>query len=134
VPGESKYGLGLMDIYHSSHKHIDNISGAIKMKGRHFGARMKNGGRSHLKHMTGKGYHSTRIVLDSISVLNNADKAQKRGWTNWNIQCERARQDLQSLRQAPESINQRKSAYDPFSVALLPKVEGNDAKSHVCAT
>jgi hypothetical protein len=123
-----------MDIYHSSHKHIDNISGAIKMKRRHFGAKMKDGGRRHLKHMTGKGYHSTRIVLDSISVSNNADKAQKRGWTNWNIQCEGAQQDLQNLRQAPESINQRESAYNAFSVALLPKVEGNDPQSHVCAT
>ena len=80
------------------------------MKHRHFGARMKNGGRHHLKHMTGKGYHSTRIVLDSISVLNDADKAQERGWRNWNRQCERAQQDLQNMLQAPESINERKSA------------------------
>jgi hypothetical protein len=110
VPGERKYGLELMDIYHSSRKHIDNISGAIKVKSRHFGAKMKNGRQRHLKHMAGKGYHSTRIVLDSISVLNDADKAQERGWINWNRQCERAQQDLQNLLQAPQSINERKSA------------------------
>jgi hypothetical protein len=110
VPGERNYGLELMDIYHSSHKHIDNISGAIKMKRLHFGAKMKNGGRHHLKHMTRKGFHSTRIVLDAISVLNNANEAKKRGWTYWNLQCVKAQQDLKALLPVSKLVNQRKSA------------------------
>jgi hypothetical protein len=101
-----------MDIYHARFGtgHIDNISGVIKVKRRHFGVRMKKGSRGHLKHMTRKGFHSTRIVLDAISVLNNAHKAEKRGWTDWNHQCEKAQEALEASLPGSNLVNQRKSA------------------------
>ena len=128
VPGERKFGLELMDIYHArfSHGHIDNISGVIRTKRRHFGVKMKKGRRGHLKHMTRKGFHSTRIVLDAISVLSNADKAQKRGWTNWNRQCERAQQALEASLPVSKLINERKSAKSA-PITSYPKVGRHDA-------
>ena len=92
MPGEEKYGLDFMDLFYK--KRIVNASGASSregiieeyQKGKSLEKRQK-----HIDRARGRGYCSTRIVLDPVKVLQNKDMAEARGWTAWIKMCNEAK-------------------------------------------
>lgn len=92
APGEAKYGLTNMDIYHK--KHIDNASGILSRRVANFENKKTNKFSKKEKHILDvleDGYMCTRLVLDKVAVLDNLQLAEKRGWISWFKSCEKAR-------------------------------------------
>lgn len=102
MPGEEKYGLELLDIYHiptTRSNHTDNLTalpsstreytGIIKHK-QHKPSRTN--AKRHLANIRKKAFCSTRIMLDPIIVLNDFELASERGWARWIVACKEAQQ------------------------------------------
>lgn len=87
MPGEEKFGLESMDIYHcrigNKRAHVDNLF-QPSMGG---DIRRKRPRSKHLKKLKLLARETTRIVLDPSSVLHNLGQAYERGWTNWVRAC-----------------------------------------------
>jgi hypothetical protein len=102
MPGEQKFGLDFMDLYHSGFlglNHVDNLSGAGTTDAdyeerRNLGAIPFNfkASKSHLYHLRREFYEGTRIVIDPLTILDDPEAAYKRGWTNWIEQCKKAKE------------------------------------------
>lgn len=92
MPGEAKYGLTFMDFFHQDH--TDNCSGILTRRvknyedSKHHKLDKKD---KHLGIMLERGYCSTRIVLDEVGVLENAQISKDRGWTEWTRISDHAR-------------------------------------------
>jgi hypothetical protein len=84
MPGEEKFGLSFMTMYHSrpsKHYHHDRPSSTERIRK--------------------KGFCCTRIVLDSVDVLKDSKKAYDHGWTNWIKACEHAKKVKEECPQPP---------------------------------
>ncbi|KAK6581668.1 hypothetical protein PZA11_005365 [Diplocarpon coronariae] len=99
MPGEEKYGLDLMDIYHAKQGdvHTDNLTATLHEK-EHLGAikhkhhsRERSGDVRHLESLRQKAFRSTRLILDPIVVLKDPELAARRGWDRWILACSEAR-------------------------------------------
>jgi len=97
MPGEARFGLTTMDIYHKTLGklgHIDNCQGILSHntvkfeKGRTRRSTIKF---RHLRKLLESTYSSTRLVFDEISVLRDTETAYERGWMVWNASCHWAR-------------------------------------------
>ena len=106
MPGEEKFGLYTMLIYHDGpHKHFHHEIGATEK-------------------IREKGFLFTRVVLDSISVLEDSQKAYDHGWTNWNKACEHAKKmKLKTL--SPPMNN------EPWDFNKLARVDRWPPSKHV---
>jgi hypothetical protein len=87
MPGEEKFGLEFMDIYHypkaHGHAHVDNFLGSA-LGG---DTRRKQHKPRYLNNLRLLGRETTRIVVDCASVLQNLGQAYERGWANWIKAC-----------------------------------------------
>jgi len=108
APGEAKYGLTNMDIYHK--KHIDNASGILSRRVANF----ENGKTNkfsrkekHILEVLEDGYMCTRLVLDEVAVLDNLQLAEERGWISWFKSCEKARKLYTPPSQLQNSLSMR---------------------------
>ncbi|KAI9046973.1 hypothetical protein LZ554_009048 [Drepanopeziza brunnea f. sp. 'monogermtubi'] len=121
MPGEEKYGLDLLDIYHSKIGviHTDNVTAGTpcplpKMtldgqllspvyysiapkKEENVGAikhrrhAQEKTKDKHLETVREKAFHSTRLMIDPVVVLKDSTLADERGWTKWIQACKEAR-------------------------------------------
>ncbi|KAG9243555.1 hypothetical protein BJ878DRAFT_113425 [Calycina marina] len=93
MPGEAKFGLTAMDIYHKARGkrgHIDNCLGVLSRRAYNF---EKNESFyqprwfRHLLCLLESTYASTRIVIDEASVMDDPKLAYERGWMVWIAAC-----------------------------------------------
>ena len=93
MPGEARFGLTTMDIWHKTLGtlgHIDNCQGVLSQRTLNFekcGIRRSTIKSRHLRKLLESTYSSTRLVFDEITVLQNTKMAYERGWMVWIASC-----------------------------------------------
>jgi hypothetical protein len=121
MPGEQKFGLDGMDLYFGStlavNLPVHNVSrvgypftdaGLSEESSWRFCRRCcwtKDTPNSHHRAIRRKFFEGTRIVIDSLTVLSDPQKAHQRGWTNWIQQCKVAEKG--SVKDEDESLPAR---------------------------
>jgi len=97
MPGEARFGLTNMDIWHKTlgaPGHIDNCQGILSQNTFQFEEGDIRGRKTksrHLRKLLEITYSSTRLVFDEVTVLQDVKTAYERGWMVWNASCHWAR-------------------------------------------
>jgi len=110
MPGEQKFGLDGMDLYFGSTLAVDLPVHNVSRVGHPFTDAAvseesawricrkccwtKDTPNRHYLTIRDKFFEGTRIVIDSLTVLQDAEKSLRRGWTNWIQQCENAQKGI----------------------------------------
>lgn len=128
MPGEEKYGLEFLDIYHSrlGAIHTDNLTAVAPREAEHTGAikhkhhvRERRKDRKHLETLREKAFRSTRLMIDPVVVLKDPSLAEQRGWTRWISACKVAH-DLAEEAPPKRKDNQPWYGYSPVRMDRWP--------------